>query len=213
MHIRASRIPARPRSGTAAGCLPHSRLAGAIAAQVPVQVRPGQQLPSPDQARDLLQNQPDLVRQLREKLAQSGLTEDQVRARLRAAGYPENFLDQYLAGADTTLAVRPGPRTLDAVQALGILSPQEADSLQIAGLAVRDVGLGPPAPRLAALSPPRLAARRFARRLARGDPAGRPQGLRPGDLPPALHPVRADGSRPGGRELPARARATCWCSS
>ena len=129
MHIRASRAFCRPRSGlllavflTVAPC--------AITAQVPVQVRPGQQLPSPDQARNLLQNQPDLVRQLRDKLAQSGMTEDQIRARLRAAGYPENFLDQYLAGADTSLAVRPGPRTLDAVQALGILSPREADSLQ-----------------------------------------------------------------------------------
>ncbi|MBA3892748.1 MAG: SLBB domain-containing protein [Gemmatimonadales bacterium] len=104
----------------------------AVTAQVPVQVRPGQQLPNPDQARELLQNQPDLVRQLRDKLAESGLSQDQVRARLRAAGYPETFLDDYLAGADTTLMVRPGPRTLDAVQALGILSPQEADSLQTA---------------------------------------------------------------------------------
>ena len=33
---------------------------------------------------------------------QSGLTHDQVRARLRAAGYPENILDQYLSGADTS---------------------------------------------------------------------------------------------------------------
>jgi protein involved in polysaccharide export with SLBB domain len=59
------------------------------------------------------------------------LTEDQIRARLRAAGYPENFLDQYLSGADTSLATRPGPRTIDAVTALGILSPREADSLQM----------------------------------------------------------------------------------
>jgi hypothetical protein len=103
-----------------------------VAAQVPVQVRPGQQLPSPDQAREMLQNQPDLVRQLRDRLQQSGLTDDQIRARLRAAGYPENFLDQYLSGADTSLAVRPGPRTLDAVTALGILSPQELDSLRLA---------------------------------------------------------------------------------
>jgi protein involved in polysaccharide export with SLBB domain len=102
-----------------------------VAAQVPVQVRPGQKLPSPDQAEEMLQNQPDLVRQLRERLQQSGLTDDQIRARLRAAGYPENFLDQYLSGADTSLGVRPGPRTLDAVSALGILSPQEMDSLQL----------------------------------------------------------------------------------
>ena len=104
----------------------------ASSAQVPVQVRPGQPLPNPDQARDMLRNQPDMVRQLRDKLKQSGMSDDQVRARLRAAGYPEDFLDQYLSGADTSLATRPGPRTIDAVTAVGILSPQEADSLQAA---------------------------------------------------------------------------------
>ena len=131
MHTRASRRFCRPRSGLLLALF-LAAAPVAVTAQVPVQVRPGQQLPNPDQARELLQNQPDLVRQLRDKLAESGLSQDQVRARLRAAGYPETFLDDYLAGADTTLMVRPGPRTLDAVQALGILSPQEADSLQTA---------------------------------------------------------------------------------
>lgn len=131
MHTRASRRFCRPRLGLLLALFLAAAPA-AVTAQVPVQVRPGQQLPNPDQARELLQNQPDLVRQLRDKLAESGLSQDQVRARLRAAGYPETFLDDYLAGADTTLMVRPGPRTLDAVQALGILSPQEADSLQTA---------------------------------------------------------------------------------
>ncbi len=106
-------------------------IAGSTSAQVPAQVRPGQPLPSPEQARELLESQPDLVRQLRDRLQQSGLTDDQIRARLRSAGYPENFLDQYLSGADTSLMVRPSPGTLDAVTALGILSPQELDSLQL----------------------------------------------------------------------------------
>jgi polysaccharide export outer membrane protein len=131
MSLRAMRSICRRRPGWLLAVL-LLVAPGALGAQVPAQVRPGQQLPTPDQARDLLQNQPDLVRQLRERLEESGLTEDQIRARLRAAGYPETFLDQYLAGADTTLGVRPGPRTLDAVQALGILSPQELDSLQLA---------------------------------------------------------------------------------
>jgi protein involved in polysaccharide export with SLBB domain len=132
MPMRALRRLCRPFRRTALSLSVLLALVSGIAvAQVPVQVRPGQQLPTPDQARDMLQNQPDLVRQLRERLQQSGLTEDQIRARLRAAGYPENFLDQYLSGADTSLAVRPGPRTLDAVTALGILSPQELDSLQL----------------------------------------------------------------------------------
>ncbi|MBA2457972.1 MAG: SLBB domain-containing protein [Gemmatimonadales bacterium] len=106
-------------------------LATGLSAQVPIQVPPGQRLPTADDAQDLLRNQPGLVDQLRQKLAQSGLSEDQIHSRLRAAGYPEGLLDEYLPGADTTLDVRPGQRTLDAVQALGILSPEEADSLQV----------------------------------------------------------------------------------
>jgi protein involved in polysaccharide export with SLBB domain len=98
----------------------------AIEAQIPQ----GQQVPSPDQARAALQN-PELVRQLRQKLLQSGLTPDQVRSRLRASGYPEGLLDEYLPGADTTRAVRPGEQTLEAVRALGFLSAAEADSLQV----------------------------------------------------------------------------------
>jgi len=102
-----------------------------VVAQVPSTIRPGQQLPSPDQAKQMLQNQPALVEQLRQRIQQSGLTPDQIRARLRALGYPENFLDQYFQGADTTVGVRPSAGTLDAVRALGILSPQEADSLHL----------------------------------------------------------------------------------
>ena len=101
-----------------------------LGAQVP-QVPQGQNLPTAEQARRALQNQPELVRQLRQRLLDSGLTPDQVRARLRAAGYPENMLDQYLTGADTTRAVRPGQRDLEAVSALGLLSVAELDSLEV----------------------------------------------------------------------------------
>ena len=106
-------------------------LATSLAAQVPTQVPPGQRIPSAEEARDAIRDQPGLVDQLRQRLAQSGLSEDQIRSRLRAAGYPEELLDQYLPGADTTRDAQPGPRTLDAVKALGILSPEEADSLQV----------------------------------------------------------------------------------
>src|SRR4051812_6048202 len=118
------------RAGTAAAVLALTEAAPLLHAQVP-QVQPGQQLPTPEQARQTLQNQPELVEQLRQRLQLSGLTPDQVRSRLRAAGYPEDLLDPYLMGADTTRAVRPGPRTLDAVRALGILSDTEADSLEL----------------------------------------------------------------------------------
>lgn len=117
-------------TGLAAVVLGLTLIAPQLGAQVP-QVPPGQRLPTPEQAREALLNQPELVQQLRKRLLESGLTPDQVRARLRAAGYPENALDDYLMGADTTRMVRPGPRTLEAVRALGILSAQETDSLQV----------------------------------------------------------------------------------
>src|SRR5215207_1107528 len=76
-----------------------------VEAQIPGQMpQPGQALPGPDSARALMRN-PSVVDQLRRQLGTSGLTPDQVRARLRAAGYPENMLDDYLAGADSTRQV------------------------------------------------------------------------------------------------------------
>ena len=85
--------------------------------------------PTTEQARQILQTQPELVRQLRERLQGSGLTPDQVRARLRAEGYPEDLLDPYLAGFDTTQTVSPSPATLPAVRALGLLSAESVDTL------------------------------------------------------------------------------------
>ena len=99
-------------------------------AQIPSQVQPGQQLPTQEQAQELLRSRPDLVAQLRQRLAASGMTPDQIRTRLRAAGYSETLLDSYLNGSDTTRVVRPGPQMLDAARALGLLSETEADSLQ-----------------------------------------------------------------------------------
>ncbi len=53
---------------------------------------------SPQQAQQLLQNRPDLLNQLRQRIGGSGLSPDQIRARLRAQGYPDNLLDSYLQG-------------------------------------------------------------------------------------------------------------------
>src|SRR6266568_703822 len=60
------------------------------------------QNPTPAQAQQLLQNNPALLQQLRQRIMTSGLTPDQVRSRLRAEGYPENLLDAYLPGATGT---------------------------------------------------------------------------------------------------------------
>ena len=79
------------------------------------------QKPTPDQAKALLQSRPDLVAQLRQRIMTSGMTADQIRARLRAEGYPPDLLDAYLpgaTGADSTAA--PSADVFSAVVALGI---------------------------------------------------------------------------------------------
>ena len=126
-------LPARVWLALAVACVAY---ASPLKAQVPGGQSPGQlpggQLPSPQDVEELMRTQPQLIERLRQRLAQSGLTPDQVRSRLRAAGYPESMLDSYLAGGDTTQMAPIGPRTLDAVRALGVLSDNEADSLRVA---------------------------------------------------------------------------------
>ena len=91
---------------------------------------PGVKL-SPEQVQQLLETRPDLVQQLRQRIALSGLTPDQIRARLKAAGYPEHMLDAYMVGADTSQTATPEAGTLGAIQALGLLSPETLDSLRM----------------------------------------------------------------------------------
>ena len=86
---------------------------------------PGGVRPSPEQAQALLQSRPDLVEQLRQRMVTSGMTADQIHARLRAEGYPENLLDAYLPGA-TGQASAPSSTALRALRELGI-----ADSLDV----------------------------------------------------------------------------------
>lgn len=89
-----------------------------------------QQVPPPAQAQQMLQNNPALIARLQQMMQTSGLTPDQVRDRLRAQGYPESLLDQYLPGTtrgDSTAA--PGEDVFAAVRALGIADPTTIDSL------------------------------------------------------------------------------------
>src|SRR5215471_5588812 len=81
-----------------------------------------QNIPSPAVAQQMLQTNPSLVLRLQQMMLQSGLSPDEIRARLRAQGYPENFLDQYMPGAATradSLSI-PGEDIFSAVRALGI---------------------------------------------------------------------------------------------
>jgi polysaccharide export outer membrane protein len=92
--------------------------------------------PTPEQAQMLLQSRPDLVAQLRQRFATSGLTREQIHARLRAEGYPEDLLDPYLPGMSGTPAA-PSEDVFSAVRALGI-----ADSADVAAMEEFALGNG-----------------------------------------------------------------------
>src|SRR2546425_7148872 len=87
----------------------------------------GQNPPPPAQAAAALQQavsqNPGLPDVIRQRIAQSGLTADQVRARLQASGYPPTLLDAYLgAQIPGQAAPVPGAQELAAIQSLGLPS-------------------------------------------------------------------------------------------
>ncbi len=129
--FRAQMPPTPPRRGPRfprwAFVLGLLSISTPVAAQIPG-LPPGAH-PSPQEVQTLLETRPDLVAQLQQRIAESGLTADQIHARLRAAGYPEDLLDAYIGGADTTTAL-PTPTTgqLGALGALGLLT-LSADTL------------------------------------------------------------------------------------
>ena len=92
---------------------------------------------SRSQAAQMLQSNPGLLRELRSRILSSGLTPDQVRARLRAEGYPEDLLDAYLpGGAESglentgTTGAAPTDETIGAIAALGIVDTVDATTLR-----------------------------------------------------------------------------------
>lgn len=92
------------------------------------QTTPGR--PTPEQARALLAARPELIQQLRQRLATSGMTRDQIHARLRAEGYPEDLLDPYLSGSTGSVDA-PSSELYSAVQQLGIADSAEVASLRM----------------------------------------------------------------------------------
>ena len=93
------------------------------AAQVPTTVPAN--LPPPNQAAQVLQQavqgNPSLAQTIAQRIASSGLTPDQVRARLQAAGYPPTLLDAYMGTpAPGAPAANPGATEVGAIQALGM---------------------------------------------------------------------------------------------
>ena len=102
-----------------------------IAGLLSIGAQASAQQPTAAQAQQMLQNNPALLQQLRQKMMSSGLTPDQVRARLRAEGYPENLLDAYLPGAtgaaDTTAV---SSDVFSALTQLGIADSTEVDLIR-----------------------------------------------------------------------------------
>jgi protein involved in polysaccharide export with SLBB domain len=89
-----------------------------------------QTLPSPAQALQMLQSNPAMIQQLQQMVRGSGMSADQLRARLRSQGYPESLLDQYMPGAARvdSLAI-PNDDVFAAVRVLGLADSTMVDSL------------------------------------------------------------------------------------
>lgn len=93
-------------------------------------------LPSPQQAEAMLRMRPELAAQLRQRLQTSGLSPAQVRARLKAAGYPESLLDQVMGATTSTDAPKVGADSLiGAMRTLGMVDSTDAAVLRRLSLA------------------------------------------------------------------------------
>lgn len=96
----------------------------------------------------MLESNPALLRELRSRILSSGLTPDQVRARLRAEGYPESILDAYLLGGDqaggelsapgAAPGAAPRQQVFDALRSLAITDTADLASLRCSVDALTD---------------------------------------------------------------------------
>lgn len=108
-------------------------LAGALLVTVAPAASAQNALPSPQEAERMLQD-PAMRDRIAEAVSQSGLTQEQLRRRLTAAGYDPALLDAYMPGA-TEDGRRGGldglqlREELDAVRALGLVEASASDSV------------------------------------------------------------------------------------
>jgi protein involved in polysaccharide export with SLBB domain len=100
-----------------------------VSASLLVPARLAAQVPTRAQAERLLQEDPELVRQ---QLLQSGLSPNEIRARLRALGVPASTLDDFLSAMplDSTAVTA---EALSALQALG-MAEATPDGLELVPL-------------------------------------------------------------------------------
>ncbi len=116
--------PRRRAAGPLRGAVLCAAFAALAARPAPAQQVPAN-LPPPSQAaaalQQAVQRNPGLADVIRSRITQSGMTPDQVRARLQAAGYPSSLLDSYMGAANPNApSAAPGAQELSAVQALGL---------------------------------------------------------------------------------------------
>src|SRR5687767_12932835 len=84
------------------------------------------------------QSRAAIANQLQQLMASSGMTMDQVRARLRAQGYSESLLDSYMPGAqDADSTAIPTEDVFDAVRLLGVADSSLVDSLRTSSVSHR----------------------------------------------------------------------------
>jgi polysaccharide biosynthesis/export protein len=100
------------------------------------------QNPSPTDAQRMLESNPALLQQLRSRILSSGLTPEQIRARLVAEGYPATLLDAYIpggpsAGAEVVNTGTPDD-VLSAISKLGIVDTAEVETLRCATITPLD---------------------------------------------------------------------------
>src|SRR5256712_3510369 len=132
MKSSAAPTPLRAPLGTA----PRSPLpwAAGVLMLIAAPVSGGGQVPPPSQAQGALQQavqqNPGLTDVIRQRILQSGLSAEQVRARLAASGYPANLLDAYLSGTVSGAALPASALELAAIQALGV-PPVEQSLLSV----------------------------------------------------------------------------------
>ncbi len=89
----------------------------------------------------MLRMRPELAAQLRQRLQTSGLSPTQVRARLKAAGYPESLLDQVMGANTGTETSKVGADSLiGALRTLGVVDSTDAAVLRRMSIARSTAG-------------------------------------------------------------------------
>ncbi|MDB4917787.1 MAG: polysaccharide export protein [Gemmatimonadetes bacterium] len=78
------------------------------------------QVPTSAQAAKLLETRPDLVAEAQARIKSSGMSPDDVRAKLKSMGYAPTLFDAYLGGTAESAAGAPTSDVLRAFKALGL---------------------------------------------------------------------------------------------